>query len=198
MRPQSPVRKLILASSSPYRKSLLERLRLPFEATVPAVDESPQPGESAQAMVARLAARKAAVIAAQNPAAVVIGSDQVAVYRGRIVGKPGTVERAREQLAEFSGQSVAFLTAVSVQCEETGLHYDRTVGTEVTFRSLARDEIERYVELDRPLDCAGAFRAEAAGSALFRRLRSDDPTAIVGLPLIAVAAALREAGFAVP
>lgn len=198
MRPQSPVRKLILASSSPYRKSLLERLRLPFETAAPAIDESPQPGESAQAMVARLAAGKAAVIATQNPAAVVIGSDQVAVYRARIVGKPGTAERARAQLTEFSGQSVEFLTAVSVQCAETGLRYDRTVGTEVTFRSLSQDEIHRYVELDRPLDCAGAFRAEAAGSTLFRCLRSDDPTAIVGLPLIAVSAALREAGFAVP
>jgi len=198
MRPQSPVRKLILASSSPYRKSLLERLRLPFVTAVPAIDESTQPGESAQAMVARLAARKAAVVAAKNPTAVVIGSDQVAVYRGRIVGKPGTAERARGQLAEFSGQSVEFLTAVSVQCGEIGLQYDRTVETEVTFRNLSQDEIHRYVELDQPLDCAGAFRAEAAGSALFQRLRSDDPTAIVGLPLIAVSAALREAGFAVP
>jgi septum formation protein len=198
MQPQSHVRKLILASSSPYRKLLLERLQLPFEATAPAIDESPLPGESPSALVARLAARKAAVVAARNPAAVVIGSDQVAVHRARIVGKPGTTERAREQLAAFSGDSVEFLTAVSVQCRETGQRHDRTVITEVAFRTLTADEIRRYVRLDRPLDCAGAFRSEAAGGALLRYMRSDDPSAIVGLPLIAVAAALREAGFAVP
>jgi septum formation protein len=198
MQPQSYQRKLILASSSPYRKALLERLHLPFETTAPAVDERPLPGELPAALVARLAARKAEVVAARNPAAVVIGSDQLALHRGCILGKPGTVARAREQLAAFSGETVEFLTAVSVQCLETGLRHERTVATEVAFRTLTVAEIDRYVALDRPLDCAGAFRSESAGATLLRHLRSDDPSAIVGLPLIAVSAALREAGFALP
>lgn len=198
MSPQSLFRTLILASSSPYRRGLLERLQLPFETVVPDIDESPLPGERPQALVARLAAAKAAVVAARSPGAVVIGSDQVAVHGARIIGKPGTAERAREQLAAFSGQTVEFLTAVSVQCRDTGQRHDRTVVTEAAFRTLTADEIRRYVERDRPFDCAGAFRSEAAGSALLRHLRSDDPTAIVGLPLIAIAAALREAGYPIP
>lgn len=191
-------RTLILASSSPYRRSLLERFRLPFEVRVPDLDETPLPGETPMQLVARLAAAKAAMIAARQPEAVVIGSDQVAAHDGREAGKPGSIEQARRQLQGFSGATVDFLTAISVQCAQTGFRRDRTVSTEVAFRTLSADEIRRYVELDGPMDCAGAFRSEAAGSALLRYMRSDDPSAIIGLPLIALAEALREAGFDLP
>jgi len=189
---------LILASSSPYRKLLLERLGIPFAVLSPAVDETPLPGEKPARLVERLAESKAAAIAKRSPLAVVIGSDQVAVHAGQMVGKPGSTDRARLQLASFSGRQVDFLTAVSVQCLELDLRYAACVVTEVIFRELEALEIERYVALDNPVDCAGSFKSEAAGTALLRAMRSTDPTAIVGLPLISVAQALRQAGYAVP
>jgi septum formation protein len=189
---------LILASSSPYRKMLLDRLGIPFEVRSPAVDESRQAGESPERMVERLAALKAAAVAQGSPAAVVIGSDQVALYDGQVVGKPGNVARARQQLSSFSGRQVDFLTAVSVQCLEAQLSFAACVLTEVCFRDLSKAEIERYIARDNPVDCAGSFKSEAAGSTLLRSMRSSDPTAIVGLPLISVAEALRQAGYAVP
>lgn len=195
---KTDIHPLILASSSPYRKLLLERLGLPFTTVSPQVDESPSAGESPEALVARLATAKAMAVAGSQPAAVVIGSDQVAVYDGGILGKPGSPDRARRQLAAFSGKTVRFLSAVSVRCLETDFRFDRIVATEVAFRELAEAEIARYVERDRPLDCAGGFRSEATGSALLRAMDSSDPTAIIGLPLITVAEALREAGFTVP
>jgi septum formation protein len=198
MQPQSRKRTLILASSSLYRRQLLERLGLPFTVIVPDIDERPVSGESPRTLVARLAAEKAAAVAAGNARAVVVGSDQVALHDDRAVGKPGDLERACRQLQAFSGATVEFLSAFSVQCAETGFRHDEIVPTEVAFRTLSAEAIRRYVERDRPLDCAGAFRSEAAGSMLLRRLRSDDPTAIVGLPLIALSAALRKAGFALP
>lgn len=198
MRSPSQPRDLILASSSPYRRELLQRLRIPFEVATPDIDESPQPGETPETLVTRLAREKAAVVASRHPAAVIIGSDQVAVHQGRIVGKPGSAARACRQLREFSGDSVAFLSAVCLRCEETGWLREATVVTDVTFRTLTGAEIRRYVELDQPLDCAGGFRSEAAGTMLLRALRSSDPTAIVGLPLIAVSEALREVGYALP
>lgn len=191
-------RPLILASSSPYRKRLLERLGLPFTTFSPEVDESPRDGEPPQALAARLATEKAMAAASRQPRAVVIGSDQVAVHNGGILGKPGSAERARQQLAAFSGQTVHFLSAVSVRCQETDFRFDRVVATEVAFRELGEAEIARYVERDRPLDCAGGFRSEATGSALLRAMHSSDPSAIIGLPLITVAEALRRAGFTVP
>jgi septum formation protein len=198
MPPQSQKRSLILASSSPYRKLLLERLGIPFEVESPTIDESRLPGETPARMVERLAESKAARVAQRAPGAVVIGSDQVAVHDGQVIGKPGSPERARMQLNSFSGQRVDFLTAVSVQCLETGLQFAACVVTEVCFRDLAEDEIERYVARDNPVDCAGGFKSEAAGTALLRAMRSSDPSAIIGLPLISVAQALREAGYAVP
>lgn len=198
MRSPSQPRDLILASSSPYRRELLQRLRIPFDVVVPDIDESPRPGEPPEALVERLAREKAAAVASRHPAAVVIGSDQVAVHQGRIVGKPGSAARACRQLREFSGDSVTFLSAVCLRCEETGWLSEETVVTEVAFRPLTGAEIRRYVELDQPLDCAGGFRSEAAGSTLLRALRSADPTAIVGLPLIVVSAALRRAGYSLP
>jgi septum formation protein len=198
MQSEAQKKSLLLASSSPYRKMLLERLGLPFEILVPAVDESPRPGETPARLVARLAAEKAEAIADRATAAVVIGSDQVAVHNGRVIGKPGTPAKARQQLLGFSGSRVDFLTAVSVRCADRGLRFDRTVTTEVRFRALSENEIARYVAQDHPVDCAGGFKSEAAGIALLQAMRSDDPTAIIGLPLISVAEALRAAGFDIP
>jgi len=198
MQAQSQKRLLVLGSSSPYRKLLLERLGLPFEVCPPAIDESPAAGESAPQLAARLADEKAQAIADRFPAAVVIGCDQVAVHRGRLLGKPGTAARARQQLASFSGEQVDFLSAIAVRCRESGFHFATTVVTEVCFRTLTEQEIRRYVERDNPVDCAGGFKSEETGTALLRAMRSDDPTAIIGLPLISLAEALREAGYVLP
>ena len=198
MQVQSQKRSLVLASSSPYRKLLLERLGLPFEIRSPAIDETPAANETAKQLVARLADAKALAVADRFPAAVVIGCDQVAVHQGTIVGKPGTAASARRQLAAFSGSHVDFLSAVAVRCQESGYHFATTVVTEVFFRTLAEDEIRRYVERDDPVDCAGGFKSEETGVALLRAMRSDDPTAIIGLPLICVAEALRRAGLELP
>lgn len=198
MSAETPSRSIILASSSRYRKLLLERLGLPFEVAVPDVDETALAGEAPADTALRLAAAKAAAVAARFPAAVVIGSDQVAVAAGRMLGKPGTAANARQQLTACSGQRVEFLTAVSLQCAASGLDYRRLVPTVAVFRPLSAAEIERYVARDQPLDCAGSIRTEAAGIGLLSALESSDPTAVVGLPLIAVAEGLREAGVPVP
>jgi septum formation protein len=189
---------LILASTSPYRRLLLARLGLPFECVAPAADEVRLPGEPAAQMAARLACLKAEAVARLYPAAVVIGSDQVALRGTEVLGKPGTIERCREQLLQSSGQAVIFLTAVHVIDGPSGrseAHTDRTV---VQFRHLSPAEIDRYIERDQPLDCAGGFKAEALGIALFERIESTDPTGLTGLPLSFVAGALRRAGLAVP
>jgi septum formation protein len=198
MQKQAQKKSLLLASSSPYRKMLLERLGLPFEIQVPAVDEAERPGESPARLVARLAAEKAEAVAVRAPGAIVIGSDQVAVHNGRAVGKPGSAAKARQQLLAFSGSRVDFLTAVCVRCTGSDFRFDRTVTTEVRFRLLSEPEIRRYVAHDNPVDCAGGFKSEAAGITLLQAMRSDDPTAIIGLPLISVAEALRQAGLELP
>ncbi len=188
--PRTP---LILASTSRYRRDLLERLRLPFTAESPAVDESARPGESPAALAERLAEAKARAVAARHPAgAVVIGSDQVAACAGLTLGKPGTVDKARAQLAAASGQVVVFHTAVTI-VHPAGLERHRDE-TRVRFRALSAAEIARYIELESPLDCAGSFKSEGLGVALFEAVESRDPTALVGLPLIWVAAALARAG----
>lgn len=155
-------------------------------------------GESAAAMTLRLAEAKAAAVARQFPNALVIGSDQAAEFGQRIIGKPGTKERAAQQLASFSGQTVIFHTCVAVLQESSGYLASASVPTEVNFRTLHTDEIRRYVELDNPLDCAGSFKSEKAGVLLLRSMVSEDPTAIVGLPLIALARLLRAAGLVLP
>jgi septum formation protein len=190
--------RLILASTSAYRRELLGRLRLPFECQPPACEEQRLPDEPAQALAMRLARFKAEAVAARHPDSVVIGSDQVAVRGTEILGKPGTVERCREQLQQSSGHEVVFLTAVHVVDGRHGRaesHLDHTL---VRFRTLAADEITRYVVADAPLDCAGGFKAESLGIALFDRIESADPTALTGLPMIWVSAALRRAGIPVP
>lgn len=189
---------LILASTSPYRRTLLERLGLPFECVAPRVDETPLPGESAAEMSLRLARLKAEAVAAQFPDCLVIGSDQVALRDTEKLGKPGSVEACRAQLLQSSGREVQFLTAVHFvdgPRHRTESHVDRTL---VRFRTLQPAEIDRYIAADHPLDCAGGFKAESLGIALFERIESEDPTGLTGLPLIWVAAALRRAGLSAP
>jgi septum formation protein len=177
---------------------LLERLPLDFTVISPSIDETPQPGEPPGGLVARLAQEKARAVSAQHPDALVIGSDQLAVFESRIIGKPGSVHKAVEQLQQFSGKCVRFLTAVAVCCTETGFFSSSTITTEVCFRVLDDSEIKRYVAMDNPLDCAGGFKSEASGSTLLTHMKSDDPAAIIGLPLICLSAMLRQAGFPVP
>jgi len=198
MQSQSHKPEIILASSSAYRKLLLERLKLEFSVFSPDIDESPLDQESPEHLVVRLAREKARAVSEQRPAAIVIGSDQLAVFENRIIGKPDTDDAAVQQLRSFSGQCVQFLSAVRLCCVDSGFDAGSMILTEVVFRALSDDEIRRYVELDQPLDCAGGFKSEAAGISLLTSMRSQDPTAIIGLPLITVSALLREAGFEVP
>ena len=189
--------RLVLASTSRYRAELLARLRLPFDSARPEVDETPRPGEPPASLALRLAAAKARAIAALHADAVVIGSDQVASCDGRALGKPGTREAAIAQLQAMSGREAVFLTAVAVAAPGGGLDTALDTTT-VRFRPLSDDKIARYVDAERPLDCAGSFKCEGLGIALFEAIESRDPTALVGLPLIATARLLRGAGFALP
>ena len=189
--------RLLLASTSPYRRELLSRLRIPFEVVRPEVDETPLPGESPLALAQRLAAAKAAAVGAREGDAWVIGSDQVAELDGQPLGKPGSRDRALVQLAAMSGRCVAFRTALCVMHRDLG-RFDAVDTTVVRFRSLAGDEITRYVDAEQPFDCAGSFKSEGLGITLFEAIDTRDPTALVGLPLIATGRLLREAGFALP
>jgi len=189
--------RLLLASTSPYRRELLSRLRIPFDIARPEVDETPHPGESPLALAQRLAAAKATTIATRENDAWVIGSDQVAELDGQPLGKPGGREQALAQLAAMSGSSVAFRTALCVMHRDLG-RFEAVDTTIVRFRSLAGDEIARYVDAEQPFDCAGSFKSEGLGIALFEAIETTDPTALVGLPLIATAQLLRRAGFALP
>jgi septum formation protein len=192
------IRPVILASTSTYRRQLLERLWIPFECRAPGIEELREPDEPPVATATRLARLKAHAVSARLPGAVVIGSDQVAVRGDQVLGKPGTVERCVEQLRESSGREVVFLTAVHVLDEAHGRSESHVDETRVRFRTLDPVEIARYVAADAPLDCAGGFKAESLGIALFERIVSADPTALTGLPLIWLSAALRRAGVAVP
>ena len=190
---------LILASTSPYRRRLLERLRLPFTCIDPEIEESLQDGESPKARACRLATEKA-LLAAQTlqDGAIVIGSDQVACLGSEILHKPGTPEAAIAQLTASSGQTVQFWTGVSLWTSPGEAPTQRVVPCEVKIRELNADEISRYVALDQPLDCAGSFKWESLGITLFEAIRTDDPTALEGLPLIALSELLREAGVSLP
>jgi len=189
--------RLLLASSSPYRRALLERLTIPFETTSPEIDETPKSGESGQALAQRLALEKAKAGANMVEAGViVIGSDQVAEAEGQKLGKPLTTDRAVEQLLFLSGKTITFHTAVS--CLQGNRHLDAYVPTQMTLRDLSLEEVERYVALDQPLDCSGALKTESLGISLMKSFESKDPTAIIGLPLIAVCQALRQFGLDVP
>ena len=186
---------LVLASTSRYRRELLSRLSTHFRAVAPQVDEAVRPGETPAVLAARLAAAKAQEVAAHAPGAIVIGSDQVADLDGSVLGKPGSIENARAQLAACSGREVVFHTAVCMIDARAKPAQTRSAldTTKVRFRMLGTAEIARYVERERPLDCAGSFKAEALGISLFDRIESLDPTGIIGLPLIALCRLLREA-----
>ena len=197
---QSPplVRTLVLGSTSRYRRELLQRLGLPFTVAAPDVDETPLQGEAPRALALRLALAKAHAVAAQHPDAVVIGSDQVADLRGQPLGKPGTHERASAQLQRMSGETVIFQTAVAVVCAATGFEQVDLAHVEVRFRTLTGDEIERYLRAEQPYDCAGSAKSEGLGISLLDAILSDDPTALVGLPLIRTCRMLRAAGLTLP
>lgn len=190
--------KLVLASTSAYRRELLDRFGLPFEIARPDIDESPLPDEAPRATAERLAIGKAKAVAAQFDDALIIGSDQVASMGSQRFGKPGTVDRAVAQLRSMSGQTVIFDTALAVLNTRSGHIQVDVVPTEVRFRTLSDDEIVRYVERERPLDCAGSAKSEGLGITLLDALSGDDPNALVGLPLIALARMLRNEGLPLP
>ncbi len=190
--------RLVLGSTSAYRRQLLERLGIPFTVAASNVDEEPLPGESAVDLVQRLARAKAESVARRHPKSLVIGSDQLAVCGRDLLGKPGSGERAIAQLKSLSGQRVTFHTAVHVIHSDSAAHEGHVDLTTVHFRSLHDDEIKRYVARDKPYDCAGGFKVEALGVALFSRVETQDPTALIGLPLIWLAGALRRNGFDLP
>jgi len=185
---------LILASTSRYRQELLSRLRLPFEVLSPEVDETPLPGETPATLARRLALAKACAVAKKRPEAVVIGSDQVADLHGQPLGKPGTHERAVQQLRRLRGHRVLFHTAVAVVRAGTGFEKAALNSVAVSFRALDDDEIEFYLRAEQPYDCAGSAKCETLGISLLSAIESDDPTALVGLPLIRTSELLRQAG----
>jgi len=190
----SPVRPLVLGSTSPYRRELLERLRIPFVVSAPGVDETPHPGEAPQALARRLALAKARAVAALHPEAVVIGSDQVADLAGQPLGKPGEHARAVEQLRQMRGQTVIFQTALAVVCLASGFEEVDLAEVRVVFRDLSDEDIEAYLQAEKPYDCAGSAKSEGLGIALLESIDNDDPTALIGLPLIRTARLLRKAG----
>lgn len=186
--------RLVLASTSRYRRELLQRLRLPFVAIAPEVDEAAAPGEAPAALAQRLALAKASSVAAREPRAIVIGSDQVAELDGIALGKPGGHDRAVLQLRSMRGRAVRFHTALAVTCVASGFLQQALVTVTVRFRQLTDHEIERYLVLEQPYDCAGSAKCETLGIVLADAIESDDPTALVGLPLIRTSAMLRAAG----
>ena len=192
--PSNTTRQLILGSTSRYRRELLERLNIPFQVASPNVDETPLPQEEPSMLAERLALAKAKAVAVQFPQAVVIGSDQVADLNGQSLGKPGTHENAVVQLRMMRGQTVVFQTAVAVVCSETGFEQSSLAAVRVKFRDLTDDEIENYLYIEQPYDCAGSAKSEGLGIALLASIDSDDPTALIGLPLIRTCQMLRAAG----
>lgn len=192
--PEHPLRPLILGSTSRYRRELLSRLGIGFETESPRVDETPASGEAPADLACRLALAKAREVAGRHPQAVVIGSDQVADLNGEPLGKPGTHERAVQQLRRMSGQTVIFQTAVAVVCQASGFEQCELAPVRVVFRTLTDGEIERYLRIEQPYDCAGSAKSEGLGIALLDHIENDDPTALVGLPLIRTCRMIRAAG----
>jgi septum formation protein len=190
-------RQLILGSTSKYRRELLSRLRIPFDCIPPEVDETPLVNETPRDLALRLALAKAKAVAALQPDAVVIGSDQVADLNGQPLGKPGNFERATKQLSAMRGQTVIFQTALAVVCQATGFEQVDISAVRVVFRDLTDEEITAYLLAEEPYDCAGSAKSEGLGIALLERIDSDDPTALVGLPLIRTARMIAAAGIKV-
>ncbi len=195
-KPSSP--QLVLASTSQYRRTLLKRLQMPFETAAPRVDETPQVGEAGAECAARLSRLKAHAVAARHPTALIIGSDQVAECDGRRLDKPGNLQGATEQLAWASGKQALFSTAVTLLNSSTGREQTRVVPTTVRYRRISNAEIERYLRQEAAVDCAGSAKAESLGIALLDAIEGTDPTALIGLPLIALCAMLREENVAIP
>lgn len=193
-----PPRRLVLGSTSIYRRELLQRLKVEFEVASPETDETPMPGEQPLALARRLAAAKAHAVAERFPAALVIGSDQVADLHGIALGKPMTHSRAVAQLRKLQGQAVIFHTAVAVVCHETGFEQLEVAQVRAQFRALDDAEIEAYLLAEQPYDCAGSAKSEGLGISLMEAIDSDDPTALVGLPLIRTCRMLRAAGAKIP
>ena len=191
-------RPLILGSTSVYRRELLARLRVPFTVQSPDVDETPHPAEAPAFLAQRLALAKANAVAERFPDSIIIGSDQVADLHGQALGKPGNHTRAVAQLQQMRGQTVVFQTAVAVVCKSSGFSQQALAPVRVVFRDLTDAEIEAYLQAEQPYDCAGSAKSEGLGIALLERIDNDDPTALVGLPLIRTCAMLRAAGLAIP
>jgi septum formation protein len=190
----APNRPVVLGSTSVYRRELMARLRIPFEVAAPDVDETPLPGETPEALARRLALAKARAVAARYPQAAVIGSDQVADLGGEPLGKPGTHARAVQQLQRMRGRTVVFQTAVAVVCLDSGFEQVEIAPVRVQFRDLGDDEIEAYLRAETPYDCAGSAKSEGLGITLLASIDNDEPTALVGLPLIRTCRLLRAAG----
>ncbi len=186
---------LLLASTSPWRRMLLDKLSLPFECAAPEVDETPLPGESARQLVVRLAQAKAQALASRFPQHLIIGSDQVCVLDGEITGKPHTEENAHRQLRKASGTIVTFYTGLALYNSANGHLQTECEPFDVHFRHLSDQEIEAYIRKENPLQCAGSFKSEGLGITLFERLEGRDPNSLVGLPLIALCQMLRREGF---
>ncbi|MBT8433675.1 MAG: septum formation protein Maf [Gammaproteobacteria bacterium] len=188
---------IILASSSPFRQQLLDRLQLDYECFFPDIDEAIIPGEDASRYVCRLAKSKADRVAVEHPQAVVIGSDQCALLGDKILGKPGSHENALSQLRQAQGKTVVFHSAVCVLNLSAGFSEVEDVVTEVEFRNLSDQQLDRYLRIEKPYQCAGSFKSEGYGSCLFKRIHGDDPTALIGLPLISLTSMLENAGIEV-
>lgn len=188
------MKKLVLASTSPFRRELLGKLGLEFSTAAPDVDETPQPGESARALVKRLAEAKARAVATEHPDALIIGSDQVAVLEEQILGKPGGHARATQQLAAASGKAVTFLTGLCLFNSAANRAQTIVEPFNVRFRDLTKMQIENYLRREQPYNCAGSFKSEGLGIALFHRLEGDDPNALIGLPLIRLTEMLQAEG----
>mgnify|MGYP003322251762 FL=1 len=182
---------LILASSSHYRKKQLENLGIPFTCEPPLIDETPKPGESAKAVSLRLATEKAHIISKEHKGAVVIGSDQVALCEDEIIGKPGSEKKARQQLSYLQGKTATFFTSVAI-CHGSAKPKAKCSVSKVLFKTLTKSQISNYVDFDKPINCAGSFKSEALGISLFEYIKSDDPTALIGLPMIALISLLEE------
>ncbi len=189
---------LVLASSSPYRRELLTRLRLPFTWSAPHIDESRRPDEDAEALVCRLSLEKAQALSTTHPQHLIIGSDQAAVLGSQIIGKPHTLERAREQLMAASGNSVTFLTGLTLFNSATGQQQTDCVPFTVHFRPLSEAQIMRYLAAEQPFDCAGSFKAEGLGISLFRSTEGSDNNSLIGLPLIRLVDMLQASGIDIP
>jgi septum formation protein len=194
--PSSP--SIILASTSRYRQGLLDRFLNDYEAVAPDVDETSLPGEDAEVLACRLARAKAEAVSSKNRDALIIGADQLAVLDGRVLGKPGEHQKAVEQLLAASGKKVRFVTAVCVLDPVTRRRYEHTDHTTVTFRQFDRRLADTYLHHDKPYDCAGSFRIEGAGFVLFESVKTDDPTALIGLPMIWLAGTLKSLGYLLP